>query len=122
MLELKTHFTRENVSCPCGCGLFILNRDLLLRLEAARLKSGIPFIISSWCRCHAYGESSVWFDQYYHLKGMAVDIKYANSEQAYEITRGLMYADFPIIHLYQDHIHTSFSEHPDNKCLDWDNL
>jgi hypothetical protein len=82
MGKLSAHFSMSKVYCHCGCGLAIVNSELISLLESAREIACIPFNITSWCRCKAYNDSlpnSV--PDSAHLKGLAVDINVDSSNR-----------------------------------------
>lgn len=80
-------FTLEEVNCNCGCGLAILNVDLLKTLLKVRIEFGEPIIVESWTRC-PYWNKKVGGKRYsYHRWGKAVDISPADPNKIYILKR-----------------------------------
>lgn len=103
--KISAHFKLKEIKCRCGCGFYIINKELLEKIELARLLACTPFIINSWCRCKAYNDSlpnSVVDSA--HLKGMAVDIAIADSNKSI-ILKSLCKAGFKRIGIAKKFIH-----------------
>ncbi len=75
MIKLSEHFSREEFSCKCGCGLDTVDVALLPILEDLRTHFGHPIIITSGCRCWLKNHSVGGSDQSQHIIGRAVDLK-----------------------------------------------
>lgn len=77
MLYLKIkpipHFALEEIMCPCGCGLIILQREVLIAMYHVRMRFGEPIIAESWTRCPAHNSEVGGVDESFHLFGKAVD-------------------------------------------------
>jgi len=117
MDKISAHFSLKEVQCHCGCGFSIINKELLEKLELARLLACRPFIINSWCRCKAYNDSlpnSV--PDSAHLKGLAVDIAIAESTTSI-ILKSLRKAGFIRIGIAKKFIHVDIDA--DKPQVEW---
>jgi zinc D-Ala-D-Ala carboxypeptidase len=72
--------------CRCGCGMNIDSR-LQTVLDNLREDAGIPFVITSGARCASHNAAVGGKPNSAHTRGLAVDIKYATSQQAYTMER-----------------------------------
>lgn len=73
--EIKptTHFKLEEFACKC-CGQIRLNQEFLNRLEDARERAGIPFVITSGFRCEKHNKE-VGSTSLNHVSGKAADVQ-----------------------------------------------
>lgn len=90
---MKNYFSRKELECKC-CGVYIIDDDLLPRLNRARELAGIPFIITSGYRCQKHNSEVGGVPTSAHTKGLAVDIAFKNSNQCFKIVRALYDAGF----------------------------
>ena len=107
--------------CQCGCGLGLadMDRHFMRRLDRAREKSGVPFIITSGLRCPVHNNrvSSSGFHGP-HTTGMAVDIATPNSRARFLIRQALIEQGFHRFGSHPDFIHVDDSpEHDPN--VEW---
>jgi len=72
------YFTLREIMCPCGCGLIILQREVLMAEYQVRMRYGRPIIATSWVRCRSHNAAVGGKDDSYHIPGKAVDQKPAN--------------------------------------------
>jgi uncharacterized protein YcbK (DUF882 family) len=87
----KVKFFKENeFACKCGCGFNNINPQLVLALDMARRDAGVPFSVSSGCRCEKHNKRVGGVSDSAHTKGLAVDVSVANSEQRYVAVRALL--------------------------------
>lgn len=75
LLRFDTHFTEDDLKCSCGCGYFIKQPVLVIRLELLRLQLERPIIINSWCRCNKHNIKEGGKPTSSHLTGWAVDLR-----------------------------------------------
>jgi zinc D-Ala-D-Ala carboxypeptidase len=52
-VQLTANFKQSELACKCGCGVFNIRREDLLRLQRLRDAWGKPMKINSACRCPA---------------------------------------------------------------------
>ena len=69
------HFTTEELSCNCGCGLTGLRRGFGDKIEDAREKAGIAFRVRSGRRCHYWNTLQGGKSDSEHLYGEGMDIE-----------------------------------------------
>jgi zinc D-Ala-D-Ala carboxypeptidase len=49
---VSEHFLAKEFDCPCGvCGMTFVDEDLIAKLEALRMRLGVPIRITSGYRC-----------------------------------------------------------------------
>lgn len=106
---VREYFTKKEMKCPC-CGLINIDQEFLDRLYAARIIAGIPFYITSWCRCRKHNS---FLDNASknssHIaegrKNNAVDIACTNNGDRDIIINALKAAGFTRIGIRKDFIH-----------------
>lgn len=64
---ISTYFTREEVSCNCGCGFDTVAIETLEAADAYREHYGKPIIPSSVCRCVPHNKKVGGAIASYHL-------------------------------------------------------
>ena len=92
MKELR-HFKEDEFKCNCGCGMDV-SSVLKMMVDTARHYAGVPFSLSSGARCLQHNKNCRSKDTSSHVLGLAVDIKYTNSYEAFRIMEGLRHAGF----------------------------
>lgn len=72
---MTEHFTKQELSCNCGCGAYIDDYVFLHYLEIVRTRFGKPMVLSSAKRCARYNSivSSTGHNGP-HVKHSAVDV------------------------------------------------
>jgi zinc D-Ala-D-Ala carboxypeptidase len=53
-IKMTPHFSKDELSCRCGCGLAQFQPGFLDRLEELRAAYGKPMRITSACRCASH--------------------------------------------------------------------
>ena len=71
---MAKYFKESEFTCKCGCGKNNISQELVTRLDAAREEAGVPFVVTSGCRCEKRNKEAGGVAGSSHLKGMAVDI------------------------------------------------
>lgn len=87
----------KDFACKCGkCGKGFpqMEDELLDKLFEARTLAGVPFIISSAFRCVAHNTAVGGKPDSAHLRGYAIDVRYANSNQKFIIIKAMMDVGF----------------------------
>ena len=51
MGDLSLNFSRSEFSCRCGCGLDVIDPELIVTLQHSRTATGRTYPINSGCRC-----------------------------------------------------------------------
>lgn len=77
-VQIIPHFTLEEAMCKCGCGLVILQRELLTLQHFVRARYNKPIRIHSWTRCARHNSEIGGVAKSYHLYGKAVDMSPLN--------------------------------------------
>ena len=97
-------FDLSDFDCPC-CGKNNMDSNFLRMLDRARGISGVPFNITSGCRCKAHNEAVGGSETSSHLTGYACDISATNGSQRFKIVTGLLMAGFRRIGVRKDFVH-----------------
>lgn len=82
-----------------------LDLNLVMMLDQARDRAGIPFIITSGFRTPEHNAEVGGAKNSAHLRGNAVDIKANNDLERYRILEALWFYNANRIGIYNDHIH-----------------
>jgi hypothetical protein len=77
-----------------------LNPRLVLMLDWARDRAGVPFIIKSGRR-----EEGIGVEDSAHIKGLAVDLACTLSRERFKILEALFWVGFHRIGVYDLHVH-----------------
>lgn len=97
MTQLSEHFTSDELSCRCGCGL-LPGLDFIDELEDLRKVCGFPFIITSGARCPAHNAEVSGTREYgphvitqmrYEIGCGAVDISIQGSQAVVLVSRAV---------------------------------
>ena len=84
------YFKEEEFACKCGCGYNVINPQLVMALDMARRDVGIPFTVSSGCRCKAHNKRSGGVPDSSHVTGYAVDIQVKDSSHRFRVVKALL--------------------------------
>ncbi len=76
------NFTQDELSCHCGCGLFIRNDKALDALQALRIAMGAPLTVNSATRCPRHNAAEGGKPASAHLTGKGFDIKIGEHDRA----------------------------------------
>lgn len=106
----KNYFPEYEYICNCGCGTSNISKVLLGVLNKAREIAGIPFVLSSGCRCKIHNKIEGGSDTSSHLSDediecTAVDIAIHSSHARFKVLEGLIKAGFTRIGIGKDFIH-----------------
>lgn len=99
------HFKEREFLCKCGCGLYNMDEVFLQKLDYAREKAGIPFVVSSGCRCRAHNEAEGGSENSDHLTGQGADIVGADVFFRWRIVRAAIAAGIRRIGLADTFVH-----------------
>lgn len=108
---MKDYFPERPWSCRCGCGFNRIDPELVRRLNLARELAGVPFEITSACRCEAHNAAEGGKPGSAHTTGQAVDIRVGDSRQRYAVLMGLLGAGFKRIGIGGDFVHADVAGH-----------
>lgn len=104
MGDLTKHFSRWEFECSCGCEFDRVQVAFVERLQKVREKFG-PITVHSGCRCEAHNLSVGGSPSSSHLKGLAADLRCANSLSRYLLLKILMAEGFQRIGMGQEFVH-----------------
>jgi zinc D-Ala-D-Ala carboxypeptidase len=82
-----------------------LDSELVAKLDWARGRSGVPFVITSGKRSEDHNETVGGVKDSAHTRGLAVDLRCADGEVRYKMLNALFLAGFKRIGIYDKHIH-----------------
>ena len=83
------NFTQEELQCKCGCKLFNIDNEFLIRLQAYRYLLGLVMIPTSACRCVKHNKNVGGEVNSCHesetKKGTAIDFYCTSMQYAYDL-------------------------------------
>lgn len=91
-----------------------LKPELVMLLDEARGKAGIPFVITSGYRTKEHNKEVGGVEGSSHTTGDAVDISAKTSSSKFAIMKALLEVGFNRIGLYETHIHCDISNKTQN--------
>lgn len=95
-----------------------LKDDLIQKLEQAREKAGVPFIITSGARSSEANQSiGGAVSDSAHLSGLAVDLHASESQQRFLMVSALLSAGFTRMGIYDRHIHVDIDTSKDQNVM-----
>lgn len=103
------NFSPAEFVCKCGCGKQNIKVSLVLMLQAGRTSAGVPFWITSGCRCVEHNKAAGGVAKSWHIPGRGSDIStdpavvrngMSQSELTGAILKGLIAAGFRRIGIY----------------------
>lgn len=68
------YFKEKEFICKCGCGLYNMDDIFLRKLDHARERADIAFLVVSGCRCRGHNEAEGGTPTSDHLTGQGADI------------------------------------------------
>ena len=101
-------FKSKEFECGCGCGLDKVNPAFLWKLNRARDEAGIPFNISSGCRCEQHNKNEGGKPNSDHLCNPAcegADIKIRNGLERFKVVDAAFKAGFKRIGIAKTFVH-----------------
>lgn len=99
------YFKMSEFACKDGCGFVSMNEEFLAMIDKARELAGIPFVITSGCRCAKHNKAVGGVASSSHTTGHAADISASTGVQKYTIVKALMEAGFKRIGIAKSFIH-----------------
>ena len=104
---MTDHFTLEEKTCPCGCGLNLvdLNRDFLIALNTSRDLYGAAMNATSMTRCPKHNAEIGGQPNSVHLQGRAADISCIDGRERKKMLFAFISAGFKRFELSPVHIH-----------------
>lgn len=86
-----------------------LDQELIAKLDWARGRAGIPFVITNGVRTPSQNAKVGGVEDSSHLKGLAVDLRCSDGETRFKIVNALLLAGFKRIGVYDKHCHVDIS-------------
>ena len=86
-----------------------MDKTFLLKLDEARERAGIPFVINSAYRSPEHNAKIGGKPNSSHLKGLAVDISVTNSRQRFIVLNALLEVGFTRIGIADTFLHVDLS-------------
>lgn len=107
------YFSIHELTCKCGCGRALMDRDFMAKVVAIRRELGFPFIVASAYRCPEYNAriSSTGPDGP-HTTGRAMDIR-VHGHHAHALVRCALEHGITGIGVHQKGAHESRFIHID---------
>jgi len=105
MGDLTADFDRKEFSCSCGCGFDDVDNNFIQRLQWARDNAGIPFKITSGCRCPAHNKKVGGKNTSDHVTGEGADVEVIGSMSRFIIIDAAIRAGFKRIGIGKTFIH-----------------
>lgn len=114
MGDLTKNFSSEEMQCRCVCSISNVSRSFINRLQKARDIAGIPFPISSGCRCPSWNKNEGGSEKSDHIttdeiQCTGADIKCTNSKNRYIMIKAGLEAGFTRIGIGAWFIHFGMS-------------
>ena len=106
-IELN-YFKQREFSCKCDqCGLGFEHMDamLLLQINSARERAGVPFVFNSAMRCEKRNKAEGGDENSSHLRGYAVDIATPDNYARFKILGSLIEVGFKRFDVHESFIH-----------------
>ena len=94
-----------------------MDKTFLLRLDEARERAGIPFVINSAYRTPEHNAKIGGKPNSSHLKGLAVDISVTNSRQRFIILNALLDVGFTRIGIADTFIHVDLDNEKSKEVI-----
>lgn len=83
------YFSKKETSCKCGCG-FDITPEFLGVLNEFRKRRKAPVIITGGARCKSHNKKVGGASNSSHTRGIGIDVRYSNSQEAFLIIKILM--------------------------------
>jgi len=94
-----------------------MDKTFLLRLDEARERAGIPFVINSAYRTPEHNAKIGGKPNSSHLRGLAVDISVTNSRQRFIVLNALLEVGFTRIGIADTFIHVDLDNEKSKEVI-----
>lgn len=101
---------KEFARCSPPCNLGDMDARFMAKLDLARAKAGIPFVLNCAYRSRAWDLSKGRTGNSAHCSGKAVDIRCNTSANRMKIVQGLLAAGFTRIGIGRTFVHADNDE------------
>lgn len=107
---MAKYFKPEEFACKCGCGFKEMKPSFVDKLDYARGRAQVPFIVNSAARCETHNQAEGGKPQSEHLAnddGLAegVDISTKNSSVRWKVVTSSIAAGIRRIGIGDDFVH-----------------
>ncbi len=112
---MRDFFPSSKTICKCGCETNNFSNITKQKLNLARKLAGIPFVLTSACRCIKHNKKEGGGEDSAHISTLeieceAVDIRAVSSRSRFLIVDALIKAGFTRIGIDKEFIHADTSE------------
>lgn len=104
------HFSQKEFECKCGCGFNNVQDELIIKLDNARTEAGVPFTVTSGCRCEKHNQKVGGVVDSAHLTGEAADIATTIKTRMLIVRALLNNFDRAFINFEKDFVHVDISK------------
>lgn len=104
------YFKRSEFTCKCGCGLNIIQPQVVKILDLLRGDCKFPFVVTSGCRCETHNKNEGGSKTSDHLTGEGVDIRITSSRRRYKLLFYAVLYDITRIGIGKSFIHLGFND------------
>ncbi len=116
------NFKESEFACKCGCGTNNMSRHHITWLSYARDLAGVPFRITSGCRCFDHNKAEGGSTDSSHIANdkkecTATDIACKDSRNRYIIIKALIEAGFKRIGIAKTFIHADSDKAKDQLVI-----
>jgi uncharacterized protein YcbK (DUF882 family) len=91
---MSKHFINAEFACKCGCGTNKIRTEFITRLDHARDRASVPFVITSGYRCPDHNRRVGGVPDSAHAHGWAADIVFRNGHDGFLILEALLNVGF----------------------------
>lgn len=107
---MAKYFKPEEFACKCGCGFMAMKPSFVEKLDYARGRARVPFVVNSGARCPAHNEAEGGKPESEHLandEGYAegVDISTKNSSVRWKVVTSAVAAGIRRIGIGDNFVH-----------------
>lgn len=107
---MAKYFKPEEFACKCGCGFDKMKPTFVDKLDYARGRARVPFVVNSGCRCEAHNQAEGGSDQSEHLANSdgfseGVDISTKNSSVRWKVVTSAIAAGIRRIGIGDTYVH-----------------
>jgi len=103
------YFTPDEFDCEC-CGRNSMDGDFLKKIDEARERAGIPFVVTSGYRCPQHNSDVGGVPDSAHVWGVAADISCTSSRNRMLIVKAALASGFTRIGIGDDFVHLDLDE------------
>ncbi len=114
---LTKNFSRSEMECHCGCGLYEMDSRHMNKLQLLRDHCGFLFYVNSGRRCKYWNGKSGGYTTSAHLDGLATDIRVTDKSLLRVILRHAIEMEFEGIGVADNFIHLDSKKRKNGKAF-----